>query len=68
MLKFQSLEKMLLNKFEAAKTKLSMLEEVFGKELARRHLQVDYVLYYENELGIPLKEIDRGEEDEKIQP
>ena len=47
----------LLNKYEAAEARLSALETAFGDKLAKRGLRINYLAYFEDALGIPLKEI-----------
>ncbi len=50
----------LANKFEIAEAKLSEYEAKFGDMLAKRNLQINYLAYFEEALGIPLKEINGG--------
>ena len=50
----------LANKFEIAEAKLSEYEAKFGDMLAKRNLQINYLAYFEDALGIPLKEINGG--------
>ncbi len=50
----------LANKFEIAEAKLSEFEAAFGDKLAKRNLQINYLAYFEDAPGIPLKEINGG--------
>lgn len=50
----------LLNKCEDAEARLLALEAAFGEKLAKRNLQIDYHAYFEDALGLPLREIDGG--------
>lgn len=50
----------LANKFKIAEAKLSEYEAKFGDMLAKRNLQINYLAYFEEALGIPLKEINGG--------
>ena len=50
----------LANKFEIAEAKPSEYEAKFGDMLAKRNLQINYLAYFEEALGIPLKKINGG--------
>ena len=56
------LAKVLLNKFKDAKTRLSAFEATFGEELAKRNLRVDYLAYFQDALGIPLKRVEEDKQ------
>lgn len=47
----------LLNKCKDAEARLSAFEAAFGDNLAKRNLRINYLAYFEDALGIPLKEI-----------
>ena len=47
----------LANTFEIAEARLSEYEAEFGDMLAKHNLRINYLAYFEDALGIPLKEI-----------
>ena len=47
----------LLNKCEDVEARLSAFEAAFGDKLAKRNLRINYLVYFDDALGIPLKEI-----------
>ena len=55
-----NLATVLANKFEIAEARLSEFEAAFGDMLAKRNLRINYLAYFEEALGIPLKEINGG--------
>ena len=48
----------LSNKCDIAEARLSEYEAAIGAKLARHNLRINYLAYFEDVLGIPLKEID----------
>lgn len=50
----------LANECEIAEARLSEYEAAIGDMLAKYGLRINYLAYFENALGIPLKEIDGG--------
>ncbi len=53
----------LSNKCSDAEARLSAFEAAFGDKLAKRNLRINYCAYFEEVLGIPLKEMDGGNDE-----
>ncbi len=47
----------LANTFEIAEARLSEYEAEFGDMLTKHNLRINYLKYFKDALGIPLKEI-----------
>ena len=52
-----TLATVLANKCEIAESRLLDYEAAFGDKLVKNNLRIDYLTYFENTLGIPLKKI-----------